>query len=431
MNILFTTWAGEKNHDSAFGHRYISGDKLATKVIAEGLSELGHQVFYYSHADKDENHAINSVNVYHRKNTVTQKETPWEINDFLESMPRYFEDFVKQGIPIVKENQIELIISRMVYPACIEAYLLAKKFNIPLVSTLASRDYLYFFNMNPDQSLNFNEYHEGLLKKQFNDSKKISLYREYYKKLIYETVAYSESVVGIAPHLISDVTQNVKSDIKTEYIPDGIFLDDFKDIQKHKQLILEQFDLKEKIKNRQVCLWLNRFSPYKRPDVFADGILELDEEINDQYFFIFIGDGPFRKEIEKKFLCSGRSNFCFLLYQPNSEAIKFMSVTDILAYITDAEGLPIGLLEGMAASKALLVSDIPPFNDILQEDKNAKLIKNEKEKVSEALKSLALNPNLIENMKKNNYNLVKNYTWQKTIQKTNQLVKKIKEERQC
>jgi glycosyltransferase involved in cell wall biosynthesis len=89
-----------------------------------------------------------------------------------------------------------------------------------------------------------------------------------------------------------------------------------------------------------------------------------------------VGDGPARSELERLALdlgCADRVRFTGLLSRADVHAL--LPDVDALASASWSEGLPVGVLEGMAAGLPVVLSDIPSHREVLGAGGGARLVR--------------------------------------------------------
>ena len=142
MKILFSTWSGKENQNSPYENKYVSGDKLASKIIAEGLAKKGHEVHYFALSTRTSDRITNGVHVHHIENPRKSGE-----------IKGYFSVYQKELENICRKYNIQLIIPRAVHLAGTGAFLVGRKLKVPVVPTVESQDFLFLLkDKNVDES---------------------------------------------------------------------------------------------------------------------------------------------------------------------------------------------------------------------------------------------------------------------------------------
>ncbi len=90
---------------------------------------------------------------------------------------------------------------------------------------------------------------------------------------------------------------------------------------------------------------------------------------------------------------------------------KLVAMSDISLSSSRQEGLPINLIEAMAIGNAIVATDVRGNNDLVIDGKNGFLVPlNDSKAMAECIMKLYSNPNLINDFKKRNLEMVKDYS---------------------
>jgi len=183
---------------------------------------------------------------------------------------------------------------------------------------------------------------------------------------------------------------------------------------------------KYKLKNKIIVGFIGTFGPWHGVDILVKSIKAVVKK-NPNIHFLLIGDGSLKSKIEEIIKENGISKYVTLTgLIPQSEAPEYLAACDILASPTVPNqdgsrffGSPTKLFEYMAMGKAIVASDLEQLGEILENKKNALLVKpgdiNDLEKI---ILQLATNPKLIKELGENaRQEVVKNYTWEEHVRK--------------
>jgi len=114
---------------------------------------------------------------------------------------------------------------------------------------------------------------------------------------------------------------------------------------------------------------IGRLKPQKDHVTFLRAVAEILHSLP-QARFLVVGDGPLRAELETLAQSLGISHavhFCGL----RSDIPAILSSLDLLVMSSQWEGLPITLLEGMAASRAIVTTAVPGILDVVEPETTA------------------------------------------------------------
>ena len=143
---------------------------------------------------------------------------------------------------------------------------------------------------------------------------------------------------------------------KCEVITNGV------DLERVNQFIRNQKFTNSHNKEDKVRLvYIGKFYLQKNHDL----VLEVLKSLPGKYVLTLVGDGPERIRIEEKAKSLGiyeRITFTGLIRR--EEVYEVLCKSDIFCSTALWEGMPIGVLESMACSLPVVLSDIPPHQEI-------------------------------------------------------------------
>jgi glycosyltransferase involved in cell wall biosynthesis len=127
----------------------------------------------------------------------------------------------------------------------------------------------------------------------------------------------------------------------------------------NRSLICEQYGLPV---DRILVFSLGQLIHRKGYLVLLDSIRRL-REINPKLFFVWIGDGYLRPEIEDRIRSENLHNSVRVIPPKEigpvrSDLIRLLGIADLFVHPSFSEGLPIALLEAMALGKACIASRV-------------------------------------------------------------------------
>ena len=142
-----------------------------------------------------------------------------------------------------------------------------------------------------------------------------------------------------------------------------------------------------------------RLVPIKNHACFLEAA-QLVLQRYDNVRFLIIGDGELRGTLEKKVQDLGiDSRVIFMGFQHN--LVKIYAGLDIVTLSSFNEGLPVALIEAMAASKPVISSDVGGVRDLILDGYNGLLVpSNDPASLAEAILYLLSNPERREMMGK-------------------------------
>lgn len=177
---------------------------------------------------------------------------------------------------------------------------------------------------------------------------------------IFEQIIYKQydRIVAISPEANESLSLHLKNKIKVSTIYNGV---DVARVYKESKNLSDFEVLKEKNKNHKIILQVASFREQKDQDTIIKSLPLLDENVH----VIFVGDGPRMKictDLAKSMNVDHRISF--LGIQNNVHALYGLS--DIVVMSSHYEGFGRAAVEGMAAKKPLLASNVAGLAEIVK-----------------------------------------------------------------
>ena len=208
------------------------------------------------------------------------------------------------------------------------------------------------------------------------------------------------------------ILDNIKN--KTEIIPMGVNTSLFR-LNTNKN----ELKIKYSIKSKSVLLFTGRLAEKKGLAYLIKAMPEvLSKSSNTE--LIICGDGPLKKEMEQLVKEIDLEKFVRSTgYVTNKEKIDYLSLSDILivpsivAQSGDTEGLPVVILEGLAAGKPIIASDVSGVKDVIKDGWNGFLVEQRNpEQIAEKVLELLNEEELRVRFSKNALETAKKYDWE-------------------
>lgn len=139
-------------------------------------------------------------------------------------------------------------------------------------------------------------------------------------------------------------------------INNGIIIDDFLKVQK-----VNKFNLSEKFKTEDVILGMVARLD-KGKDFFT--LIKSLKNLPNNYKLLIVGKGPLEEEIKHE-VYKNKLEDRVVFYGFKKEIFHIYKSIDIFILSSKSEGLPLVLLEAMAAGLPCLGSDVPGINNLL------------------------------------------------------------------
>lgn len=180
----------------------------------------------------------------------------------------------------------------------------------------------------------------------------------------------------------------------------------------------KNFQKNDNNRHAKNLLFVGRLVEKKGVEYLLESIPLIRNQIPDIKLTI-VGDGPLRKNLEnlaKKLAITDCVDF--VGFKTGQEKINYFLSSSILVVPSiqtkngDVEGLPVVIMEGMAAGKPVVASNVGGIKEIVRENENGFLVKPKSpSQLAERLIYLLGKPNITKQMGQISFSLAKNYDW--------------------
>jgi glycosyltransferase involved in cell wall biosynthesis len=336
MNILYITqWF------SSVG----GGGEVVFQDMAQGISRNGHHIYVICHLLSS---PIEDNNIGTAEGRLRIHRIKPVVKGFPPSMRQnlmFIANAILKGSKIIKKHKIELIHVNNFAPV-IAGSILSRLFDIPVISTI----HVVFGESSPD------------FWKKWSSQKNIS-YLSSIIGPIFENLTIKIPVDAI--HSVSKATKKdilkVNSKAKVEVIPNGVNLASY---DKYASGIYYQ----------NYVVFIGRLVFNKNLEVVISSFVEVTKSIVDAKLVV-IGFGPMLEEWRKLAAKLGLTrNIQFTEYIDQERKIDILSKSSALVLPSITEGMPVVALEAFALYKPVLLSDIEPHRDIVDDGVDGFLI---------------------------------------------------------
>ncbi len=320
---------------------YISGVVTSIKMLYEGLTDLGHEVYVFSSCDEKKVAECEELKKY---NYVNLPGKPWPFKD-LKDYRRT--KHPKRYIKLIGSYNLDVIHVHTEYNASKLARIACKKLNIPLIHTIHTlyEDYLRYV------SPFFDKYFHTLM---FKFLAKLFVKSTADAAVIH--IVPTKKVLRLAPKYY------IKGDIRV--IPTGIELERFS----VKITEEEKINLKQKLgisQEKFVFGYIGRTSPEKNIKLIISAFAKL--KYKDNAVLLIVGGGPqleILKEYSKELGLT--DNIIFTNFVENEEISKYYQICDIFVNASKSETQGLTYIESLASSLPLLVQKDECIEDVIQ-----------------------------------------------------------------
>jgi glycosyltransferase involved in cell wall biosynthesis len=214
----------------------------------------------------------------------------------------------------------------------------------------------------------------------YHDVHKMSVTRQFLRKIL--ALNLSHKVIAVSSNVKNFLINYWKiPNNKVEIIFNGI---DF-----------QQFELGKKSSSSDLVLgFIGRFVQEKDPKCLLKSLAVLKNRYKLEPKMIMVGSGELELSLKEFVNHDNLNNIQFTGW--TDDVIEWLKKIDILVVPSREEGLPLIVLEGLAANKLIVASDIEPMKELISPGDNGILFKvGDFNSLSEKLKDLLNNPSLV------------------------------------
>jgi len=123
-----------------------------------------------------------------------------------------------------------------------------------------------------------------------------------------------------------------------------------------------------------LVIWIGRFVPEKGLEYLLGAAKQVQSRVNDVKF-ILVGDGPLRNELEYLIKDMGLSKIVSLIGPlEHNEVAGMLAKASIFVFPSIKEGMSRAVLEAMSTGKAVVASNIPGMDEIIENGFNGVLV---------------------------------------------------------
>ena len=147
--------------------------------------------------------------------------------------------------------------------------------------------------------------------------------------------------------------------------------------------------------------------------------------------FVIVGDGPLRGEIESRVQALGvRAHFAFL--GERRDVARLLHAFDLFVLPSVSEGMPITILEAMAAARPVIATRVGGIPDLVEDERTGLLVPpRDADALAAAILRLLANPRLRADMGgKGLERLQRHFAVERMVASTDQLFRRLHSERQ-
>ncbi len=191
--------------------------------------------------------------------------------------------------------------------------------------------------------------------------------------------------------------------------------------------VLEKYNIPP---NMRIVLFVGRLVYEKGAQILIEAIPYITR-IADDVFFVIVGTGPMREELERRSIELGvRDRIVFTGFVTDQELHALYNAAYIAVFPSLYEPFGIVALEAMSIGKPVVVSNVGGLSEIVEHGKNGlKVPPGDAKALANAIIELLLRPEKVEKLGRNGYtDVYRKYTWDKIAEKTLGIYEKVLDE---
>lgn len=224
-----------------------------------------------------------------------------------------------------------------------------------------------------------------------------------------ESLNYTEKVITVDSKIANYLREKFAYKGNIIVLPNAIDPDPFMINSKHSLEDLDIFDAKD----RQILLVPRRLVKKNGVHVAIDALKILQDRGIDNYYLVIMGDGPEKNNLVMKAQSLKLKSYIFIGSKNHEQAINYYKVADIVlvpSVISDGveEATSLSMLEGMAAQKIVITSNIGGMKEVMIHQGNGFTFEqnNPQELADLILEVSKIDDSKVNEIKKNAVNLV-------------------------
>ncbi len=240
----------------------------------------------------------------------------------------------------------------------------------------------------------------------------------YFYKTVEKVVSHiSKQIIAVSEGIKNEMIMRKIPAERITVIPNGIDASRFK-IETDKKHIKRQLGIPEEA---NIVGTIARLAPQKNLETFLKGAAILLSSMP-ELRFIIVGDGPLKKQLQEKAIELGiESKVTFTGYR--NDIPEILHIMDVFALSSWTEGLPITVLEAMAAEKPVVATRVGGTPEIIEDGLTGLLVKpNDEKSLAEGIMHILSNRLFADALgTAARKNIVENYTIEKMVESTEKL----------
>jgi glycosyltransferase involved in cell wall biosynthesis len=156
-------------------------------------------------------------------------------------------------------------------------------------------------------------------------------------------------------------------------------------------------------------LFVGRLDVLKNVPRLVDAMTHVSSEVE----LVIVGDGELREEITRRIDRLGLMNIRLVGVARGTELVQWYRWADAFVLSSDGEGMPLVVLEAMAAGLAIVATDVPGTREVVEGV--GLLTQPNPESLGAAIERVAANPDLLSNLSARSAARASKFQWDTSI----------------
>ena len=225
--------------------------------------------------------------------------------------------------------------------------------------------------------------------------------------LLSKLIVLLEKIILKNANFVFPVTDELMNLTKTRSVENSILSPNYVDLSKFREIQLKNNKIPKKEFN---VMYVGRFEEEKGIKPLLNAIKILSEEVDD-FKFSLVGDGSLKGWMEEFIRKNKLKNVNFLGIFSHEEMPKLYNQADIFVLPSFTEGSPASLIEAMSCGTASIATSVGLCKRFIKNGENGILIPpGDPYKISEAIKKLMVNEDLLKRFQQNSRKTILKYT---------------------
>jgi glycosyltransferase involved in cell wall biosynthesis len=355
------------------------GGGLVTRYFGEHFTKAGHEVYLLTsrYGDLAAVEKINGINVI-RVPVLRKRSDVCAVHE----MATYVLSAVSKARHLLKKQKFDIVQAFFGIPSAPVAYFILKKFHIPYVVFLGGRD----------------------VPRRRVDPQILRFWYVLFKPAIRAIWRNAAAVIACSNGL-RDLARLTDPQVDIQVIADGVDVSHFQPVERQNRTPPIRL------------LMIGRLIPRKNINLLFEALPKVQAKYS--FRVQIVGDGPERKALEQK-VEKGKLAFLvdFVGSVPYGKLIDYYNEADVFVHCSEAEGMPLVVLEAMACGLPIVGTKVQGIEDLIEHGQNGYLFEpGDTDILAKYLSHIIDMKDLRASMGKQSLHMVQSYDWSHIAQR--------------